>query len=83
MAAAPSAALGPIVGGILTDSAGWRWIFWLNIPVGLAAFGMSYRYLPESRNPDGRNRAPRRPGYGRRATAPTGSAAPVTKWTIG
>jgi EmrB/QacA subfamily drug resistance transporter len=53
MAAASSAALGPVVGGVLTDSAGWRWIFWVNIPVGLLAFTMTFRYLPESRNPEG------------------------------
>lgn len=51
MAAASSAALGPVIGGILTDTTGWRFIFWLNVPVGAAAIAMSYRYLPESRDP--------------------------------
>ncbi|MFH5228946.1 MFS transporter [Antrihabitans spumae] len=51
VAAASSAALGPIVGGFLTDSVGWRYIFWVNAPVGLVALAMSLRYLPESRNP--------------------------------
>ena len=51
VAAASSAALGPIVGGVLTDSLGWRYIFWLNAPVGVVALAMSFRYLPESRNP--------------------------------
>jgi EmrB/QacA subfamily drug resistance transporter len=51
VAAASSAALGPIIGGVLTDSLGWRYIFWLNAPVGLVALAMSFRYLPESRNP--------------------------------
>jgi MFS transporter, DHA2 family, methylenomycin A resistance protein len=51
MTAASSAAVGPIVGGLLSDTLGWRFIFWLNVPVGLAALAMSYRYLPESRNP--------------------------------
>jgi EmrB/QacA subfamily drug resistance transporter len=51
MAAASSAALGPVLGGVLTDSVGWRFIFWLNVPVGLAALAMSRRYLPESANP--------------------------------
>ncbi len=32
-----SMALGPVVGGVLVDSAGWRSIFWVNIPVGMAA----------------------------------------------
>jgi predicted MFS family arabinose efflux permease len=51
VAAASSAALGPIVGGVLTDSLGWRYIFWLNAPIGVVALAMSLRYLPESRNP--------------------------------
>lgn len=53
-AAASSTALGPIVGGVLTQSAGWRAIFWLNLPVGLAALAMTYRYLEESADPDHR-----------------------------
>jgi EmrB/QacA subfamily drug resistance transporter len=52
MAAAMSTAVGPILGGVLTDSLGWRYIFWLNAPVGVVALLMTYRYLPESRDPD-------------------------------
>ena len=52
MAAAMSTAVGPILGGVLTDGPGWRYIFWLNAPVGVLALGMTYRYLPESRDPD-------------------------------
>ena len=52
MAAAMSTAIGPIVGGLLTDSLGWRYIFWLNAPVGVVALLMTFRYLPESRDPD-------------------------------
>jgi EmrB/QacA subfamily drug resistance transporter len=51
MAAASSTALGPILGGVLTESVSWRAIFWLNIPVGIVALAMSYRYLPESADP--------------------------------
>jgi predicted MFS family arabinose efflux permease len=40
---------------VLTDSLGWRYIFWLNAPVGVVALLMSYRYLPESRDPDAAN----------------------------
>jgi EmrB/QacA subfamily drug resistance transporter len=36
-------ALGPAVGGLLTDTAGWRWIFLLNIPVGLVAAALLLR----------------------------------------
>ena len=52
MAAAMSTAVGPILGGVLTDGPGWRYIFWLNAPVGVLALGMTYRYLPESHDPD-------------------------------
>lgn len=50
MAAAMSTAIGPVLGGVLTDTIGWRYIFWLNIPVGLVALLMTRRYLPESRD---------------------------------
>lgn len=51
MAAASSTAIGPLLGGVLADTAGWRWIFWLNAPVGVLALLLSYRHLPESRDP--------------------------------
>ncbi len=44
-----SLALGPIVGGALVDSIGWRSIFWINVPVGLVALILTARYVPESR----------------------------------
>jgi EmrB/QacA subfamily drug resistance transporter len=44
-----STALGPIVGGALVSSIGWRSIFWVNIPVGLAALALTLRFVPESR----------------------------------
>ncbi|OBA86567.1 arabinose ABC transporter permease [Mycobacteriaceae bacterium 1482268.1] len=50
ISAALSTAIGPILGGVLTDTIGWRYIFWLNIPVGLVALLMTRRYLPESRD---------------------------------
>ncbi|OKJ10254.1 MFS transporter [Kitasatospora sp. CB01950] len=46
-----SMALGPLIGGFLVDSAGWPSIFLINIPVGLAAFLLTYRLVPESRAP--------------------------------
>src|SRR6476619_3013238 len=52
MAAALSTAIGPTLGGVLTDTIGWRYIFWLNAPVGVVALFMTYRFLPESRDPD-------------------------------
>jgi EmrB/QacA subfamily drug resistance transporter len=44
-----SIAVGPIVGGALVDSVGWRGVFWINIPVGIAAIALTARYVPESR----------------------------------
>ncbi|WP_062213774.1 MFS transporter [Streptomyces sp. NBRC 109706] len=46
-----SMAIGPIVGGALVHSFGWRAIFWLNLPIGLAALILTTRFVPESRAP--------------------------------
>ncbi|WP_394814550.1 MFS transporter [Streptomyces chisholmiae] len=46
-----SMAIGPIVGGALVHSFGWRAIFWLNLPIGLAALLLTTLYVPESRAP--------------------------------
>ena len=53
-----SMAAGPLVGGALVGSVGWRGIFWVNIPVGLAAIVLTARYVPESRAPRGRRPDP-------------------------
>ncbi|MGX6603393.1 DHA2 family efflux MFS transporter permease subunit [Micromonosporaceae bacterium Da 78-11] len=53
-----SMALGPLVGGALVDSLGWRSIFWVNVPVGLAAIALSTRFVPESRAPHPRRLDP-------------------------
>lgn len=46
-----SLGLGPVVGGVLVETVGWRSIFWLNIPIGLAAIALTARFVPESRAP--------------------------------
>lgn len=40
-----SSVAGPLLGGFFTDGPGWRWIFWLNIPIGLAALVITSRAL--------------------------------------
>ncbi len=42
-------ALGPIVGGAITEAIDWHWIFWINVPIGIAAVVLGQRLLPESR----------------------------------
>jgi MFS transporter, DHA2 family, multidrug resistance protein len=44
-------ALGPVVGGVLVDVAGWRWVFLVNVPFVLLAAPLGLRWLPESRRP--------------------------------
>ena len=44
-----SIAAGPPLGGVLVDSVGWRGIFWVNIPVGVAAIVLTALFVPESR----------------------------------
>jgi EmrB/QacA subfamily drug resistance transporter len=41
--------LGPIIGGVLVEHAGWRWIFYVNVPVGALAVAAAIRCLPRAR----------------------------------
>jgi EmrB/QacA subfamily drug resistance transporter len=45
-------AIGPLVGGALTDALGWQWIFFVNVPIGIAAIALTLAKLGESRIPD-------------------------------
>jgi len=53
-----SMALGPVAGGALVDSVGWRGIFWVNIPIGIAAIVLCAAFVPESRAPKARRPDP-------------------------
>jgi EmrB/QacA subfamily drug resistance transporter len=44
-------AVGPVLGGVLTSGISWRWIFFVNIPVGIAALLITLQKVDESRNP--------------------------------
>jgi EmrB/QacA subfamily drug resistance transporter len=43
-------AIGPLAGGVLTEYAGWRWIFFVNVPIGIACIFGAMAYLHESRD---------------------------------
>jgi EmrB/QacA subfamily drug resistance transporter len=53
-----SLGLGPIVGGLLIETVGWRGIFWINIPIGLTAVVLTALFVPESRAPRARRPDP-------------------------
>jgi EmrB/QacA subfamily drug resistance transporter len=44
-------ALGPIIGGLLIDNLSWRWIFYVNVPIGIAGFIFGALYLQEGKEP--------------------------------
>src|SRR5919201_1080608 len=43
-------AIGPLVGGVLTDALGWQSVFYLNVPIGLAAIAVTFTKLRETRD---------------------------------
>jgi EmrB/QacA subfamily drug resistance transporter len=47
--AAGGAAVGLMLGGLLTDLLSWRWVFFINLPVGVAAFLLAARYIANTR----------------------------------
>jgi EmrB/QacA subfamily drug resistance transporter len=53
-AQAVGVSVGPIVGGLLLDVLDWRWIFWVAVPFGLAAFVMGWLVLPRTPAHEGR-----------------------------
>jgi EmrB/QacA subfamily drug resistance transporter len=49
---AVTVAIAPVLGGWLVDEAGWRWIFWINLPLALAVLALLATGVPESRATD-------------------------------
>ena len=47
--AAGGGAFGLLLGGILTEQLSWEWIFFVNVPIGIATLALALRYVPESR----------------------------------
>jgi EmrB/QacA subfamily drug resistance transporter len=47
--AASGSAVGLLLGGVLTDVASWRWVFFVNVPVGIVTVALAARYIAESR----------------------------------
>src|ERR1700731_164185 len=43
--------LGPAIGGFITENFGWRWIFWINVPIGMIAIALVHGHLRESFGP--------------------------------
>lgn len=68
-----SASLGVICGGVLADGPGWRWIFFINIPIGIALLVAAPRYLPN----DARAAVRPRLDFAAAATATVGTLALV------
>ncbi|QFZ24151.1 MFS transporter [Saccharothrix syringae] len=48
---AVGASLGQVLGGVLTDALSWNWIFFVNLPIGLATIALAVRVLPADRGP--------------------------------
>jgi EmrB/QacA subfamily drug resistance transporter len=47
-------AIGPLVGGAISEGLAWQWIFWINVPIGLVAIPLAYARLTETRGPSTR-----------------------------
>jgi len=75
-------AAGPVIGGLLVAAAGWRWVFFLNVPVGLVAVVAGSCLLPRTRGPAGQLLSGRSPA-GRPGTDPGGTVLLAAAATAG
>jgi EmrB/QacA subfamily drug resistance transporter len=56
--AGASLAMGPLIGGALVQTVGWRAIFWINLPIAIAAIVLTAMFVPESKAPRARRPDP-------------------------
>jgi EmrB/QacA subfamily drug resistance transporter len=47
-----SVAVGPLLGGLITEKLGWEWVFFVNVPVGAIAIALAFTKMRETRDPD-------------------------------
>ena len=80
-------ASGPVIGGLLVATAGWRWVFFLNVPVGVLAVVAGVYLLPRTRGPAGQLLGTQPPAgrlpSARRGTDPGGTILLATAATAG
>jgi EmrB/QacA subfamily drug resistance transporter len=48
--AAGGGAVGLVLGGLLTQTLSWRWVFFINLPIGIVAMVLAFRFIPDSRS---------------------------------
>src|SRR5436305_944166 len=48
--------IGPAIGGVITDTVGWQWVFFVNLPIGAVVFAVIWRTLPRVRPGDASTR---------------------------
>ena len=75
-------ASGPVIGGLVVATAGWRWVFFLNVPVGVLAVAAGVCLLPRTRGAAGQLLAGQPPA-GRRGTDPGGTVLLAAAATAG